>query len=140
MRYRTPDQEWIWADKLFTAALAGIATLCLFTLLSVSSLSTPLMIAVFFLSIAIPSLGGFAFILEFYDKSGFVVNTWYKNLIGGVAWLSGFASITCVVWHFSWIAGVLFLVVSFIVTVACIAIMFAMMRAIQKKTDADDDK
>ena len=112
METYTTHKETYKEDRLVLAGLLAISISSVITCISLKTLDVALTIAMYFFAASIPFLSFNIMLLTSelnYKKTIFPKYVKYSNIIGT---LGGFLGIVCMFFHFSWIIGSIFIVMS----------------------------
>lgn len=107
---------FVQADTFILGGLTAINIVILQALISLGKLDAPSVIALLALGISIPTAAGYLFIRFIQEKYHIETYEWrIISYIPFVAMFGGWIGITFAIWHALWLAGVIFLVTSFII-------------------------
>jgi hypothetical protein len=108
------DKRTIWID----AGLIAISLIILQDYISTGISDTPIFISVIIFSLALPLLVGSVFRAKVITETGYRDIEYYKKkfritfLSGWIGTLCAFIGVDAAFWHLSWIAGLVFIIVS----------------------------
>lgn len=109
---RKVDIEEQKEDRLVFGGLLGVNTLVVLEIMNTSSLDTELRISLLLSSIALPLLALRIMTLTVEERNAFTIDPAYIRLPKLIAPILSFGSMAMVFWHFGWLYGASFVVIS----------------------------
>jgi len=104
-------------NRFIFSGLLGISVVAIIQFLQLSALDTPLTVSLYSFSVAVPLLTLSVFTITVTSHLEYTVVPGYLVMTHTIGTFAAFTGTVCIFWHFSRIAGIVFLLMSLIATV-----------------------
>ena len=111
-------KQMLTNQRLSSSALLGVDVISLVQLTSISSLSTPVLVAIFCFAVSVPFLSGALFGLVYERESDVDFRTTGHSILFHVGTILSVGGIAAIFFHFHYAAAAVF-IISIVATVVC---------------------